>query len=185
VFKISTNGVLATLYSFGSGSDGANPEAALVQGRDGYFYGTTSGFDISTGSGYGNGTVFKISTNGALTGLYSFTGGNDGANPQGGLVQGSDAYFYGTTYGGGTNGNGTVFQISTNGALTTLGLRVPEWVNLGVLWAPQRTKTSRGAGFELYSSRPPAVEGSFDLRSHLPRWIQISGSIQVRILSRR
>jgi uncharacterized repeat protein (TIGR03803 family) len=92
----------------------------LVQGRDGYFYGTTSGFDISTGSGYGNGTVFKISTNGALTGLYSFTGGNDGANPQGGLVQGSDAYFYGTTYGGGTYGNGTVFQISTNGVLTSL-----------------------------------------------------------------
>ena len=67
------------------------------------------------------GTVFKISTNGALTSLYSFTGGNDGANPNAGLVQGSDGNFYGTTYHGGTNGgNGTVFQISTNGALTSL-----------------------------------------------------------------
>ena len=49
--------------------------------------------------------MFKISTNGALTTLYSFTGGNDGANPQAGLVQGSDGNFYGTTYGGGTNGS--------------------------------------------------------------------------------
>ena len=46
--------------------------------------------------------MFKISTNGALTSLYSFTGGNDGASPQAGLVQGSDGNFYGTTYYGGT-----------------------------------------------------------------------------------
>ena len=52
----------------------------------------------------GYGTVFKISTNGALTSLYSFTGGNDGADPHAGLVQGSDGNFYGTTAYGGTNG---------------------------------------------------------------------------------
>ena len=55
-----------------------------------------------------------------FTSLYSFTGANDGANPEAGLVQGSDGYFYGTTYGGGTNDYGTVFKISTNGALTSL-----------------------------------------------------------------
>ena len=99
VFKISTNGALTTLYSFTGGNDGAIPHAGLVQGSDGNFYGTTYGGGTN---GY-DGTVFKISTNGALTTLYSFTGGNDGANPEAGLVQGSDGYFYGTTDHGGTN----------------------------------------------------------------------------------
>ena len=119
VFKISTNGALMNLYSFTGGNDGANPQAALVQGADGNLYGTTQG------GGTGNsGTVFQISTNGALTGLYSFSGGSDGGSPEAGLVQGSDGNLYGTTYGGGVStpngGNGTVFQISTNGVLTSL-----------------------------------------------------------------
>jgi uncharacterized repeat protein (TIGR03803 family) len=128
VFKIAPNGVLTTLYSFTGGNDGGNPSAGLVQGNDGYFYGTTSdggatNYDPNTGY-YGFGTVFKISTNGTLTTLYSFTGGNDGATPAAGLVQGNDGYFYGTTSGVGEYGYvtqvGTVFKISTNGALTSL-----------------------------------------------------------------
>ena len=52
-----------------------------------------------------------------FTSLYSFDVFPNGANPEAGLVQGSDGYFYGTTDNGGTNGgNGTVFKISTNGA---------------------------------------------------------------------
>jgi len=117
VFRISTSGALTTLYSFTGSNDGANPAAALVQGSDWYFYGTTEYGAPSSG----NGTVFKISANGALTTLYSFTGSNDGANPAAALVQGSDGYFYGTTeYSGPSGGNGTVFKISANGVLTTL-----------------------------------------------------------------
>ena len=124
VFKISTNGVLTSLYSFTGGNDGRTPQAGLVQGSDGYFYGTTqyggtTNYNTDTGT-YGYGTVFQISTNGALTNLYSFTRGKDGAFPLAGLVQGSDGNFYGTTVGGGTNDAGTVFKISTDGALTTL-----------------------------------------------------------------
>jgi uncharacterized repeat protein (TIGR03803 family) len=105
--------VFTTLHSFRVFPDVQNP-SGLVQGRDGSFYGTTY-----YGGTNGGGTVFKISTNGALTNLYSFIG-NDGANPSAALVQGNDGYFYGTTYGGGTKGNGTVFKISANGALTNL-----------------------------------------------------------------
>jgi uncharacterized repeat protein (TIGR03803 family) len=107
--------VLTPLYSFTGGNDGGNPEAGLVQGSDGNFYGTTS-----SGGTNGAGTVFEISTNGVLTSLYAFTGGNDGRNPEAGLVQGSDGNFYGTTYNGGIYGVGTVFEISTNGVLTPL-----------------------------------------------------------------
>jgi uncharacterized repeat protein (TIGR03803 family) len=117
VFKISTSGVLTSLYAFTrNDQDGANPSAGLVQGSDGNFYGTTS----IGGTNGGNGTVFKISANGVLTSLYSFTGNNDGGNPKARLVQGSDGTLYGTTYSGGTNNQGTVFKISTNGSLTSL-----------------------------------------------------------------
>ena len=122
VSKAQAAVVLTTLYSFTGTNDGAMPEAALVQGSDGYFYGTTYGGGTGGYGWQGNGTVFRISTNGALTTLYSFTGGNDGAEPSAALVQGSDGSFYGTTEGGGTNGAGTVFKISPNGALTILHL---------------------------------------------------------------
>jgi len=121
VFKITTNGAFTALYSF-SGSDGANPDAGLVQGADGNFYGTTSygGVDYYLDDG----TAFKISANGSFTSWISFSG-SDGIGPEGGLVQGTDGNFYGTTEYGGTHGllsdgYGTVFKMTTNGTLNTL-----------------------------------------------------------------
>ena len=78
-----------------------------VQGSDGSFYGTTG----SSGINGDFGTVFRISATGALTTLYAFTGGKDGAGPSA-LVQGSAGNFYGTTGGGGDGGAGTVFRLS-------------------------------------------------------------------------
>jgi uncharacterized repeat protein (TIGR03803 family) len=84
VFQISTNGTLTSLYSFSPVNDGQNPNG-LVQGSDGNFYGTTLyGGNIKYYYPYYGescGTVFKMSSLGVLTSLYSFTGGNDGANP--------------------------------------------------------------------------------------------------------
>ena len=115
-FQVMTNGALTTLVSFNvSGNGGNSPYAGLVQANDGSLYGTTE-----LGGTNGHGTIFKLTTNGTFTSLYSFTGTNDGANPYAGLVQGSDGNFYGTTSSGGTNGYGTVFEFATNGTLTTL-----------------------------------------------------------------
>jgi uncharacterized repeat protein (TIGR03803 family) len=120
VFKITAKGVLTTLYSFAGGIDGAGPCADLVEGSDGDFYGTTIGGGTNGNGTNGGGTVFKITAKGVLTTLYSFTGGNDGGNPEAALVEGSDDDFYCTTGNGGTNGNGTVFKITPGGTLTTL-----------------------------------------------------------------
>ncbi len=119
VFRISSSGTYTTLYSFvGYSTDGLWPQAGLVQGSDGNFYGTTT-----SGGTNDYGTVFRISPSGSYTQLYSFAGPpNDGDYPAAGLVQGSDGNFYGTTYNGGTHGwgNGTVFRITPSGSLTNL-----------------------------------------------------------------
>jgi uncharacterized repeat protein (TIGR03803 family) len=131
VFKITPSGTLTTLYSFCSQNncaDGAGPSAGLVQGRDGNFYGTTTGGRGASAFG----GVFKITPQGALTTLYDFCsqgGCPDGSYPYGGLVQDSDGNFYGTTLAGGNSGDcsepygpgcGTVFRITPSGVLRTV-----------------------------------------------------------------
>jgi len=117
VFKINATGNLTTLHSFsGSPSEGANPIAALVQGSDSNFYGTTA-----SGGEHFQGTVFRITPAGGITVLHSFSGSpSEGGVPFAGLVQGSDGNFYGTTALGGAHVKGTVFKIDATGSLTTL-----------------------------------------------------------------
>ncbi len=64
--------------------------------------------------------AFGASAGVVLTSLHSFSVFPNGSYPQAGLVQGSDGNFYGTTYFGGTYDSGTVFKISSNGAVTSL-----------------------------------------------------------------
>jgi uncharacterized repeat protein (TIGR03803 family) len=112
VFSITLGGALTTLYTFCAQSgcpDGANPQHGVVPATDGNLYGTTQGGGVHYG-----GTVFKITPSGTLTTLYSFceqSGCSDGEMPVG-LVQATDGNFYGTTYTGGANGDGTVFSLS-------------------------------------------------------------------------
>ncbi|HZM01395.1 MAG TPA: choice-of-anchor tandem repeat GloVer-containing protein [Candidatus Saccharimonadales bacterium] len=128
VFKITSNGTFALLYAF-SGTDGGHPNAGLAQGSDGNLYGTTSqGGDLAAplGGGNGLGTLFSITPDGTtLTPLVPFNGDN-GGNPDGGLVKGSDGNFYGTTYWGGDltlnsgQGYGSAFQLTPGGGFTML-----------------------------------------------------------------
>jgi uncharacterized repeat protein (TIGR03803 family) len=128
VFKITPQGALTTLYSFCASAgcpDGYSPDAELVQGVDGSFYGTTAygGAYKSCNSSNGCGTVFKITPQGTLTTLHTFCASADcadGEQPSSAMVQGSDGSFYGTTGGGGAYGLGTIFKITPQGTLTTL-----------------------------------------------------------------
>lgn len=98
-----------------TGGDGRNPYAPLIEGTDGYLYGTT----FSGGAGDTNGTVFRLQRSGAgYMVLRQFQGGfGDGRNPYGPLLEGSDGVLYGTCYHGGTGGtNGTVFRLNKNGS---------------------------------------------------------------------
>lgn len=107
---------LETLFEFGElDSNVSTPFATLVQGTDGDFYGTAvSGEPDETW-----GAVFKISPDGEMRLLSSFVSTN-GAAPIGGLVQGTDGNFYGTTSAGGSNHHGTIFRMTPAGDLTTL-----------------------------------------------------------------
>ena len=121
VFEITPAGQLTTLYSFCSLSnctDGSYPPAGLVQATDGNLYGTTA-----QGGAYGGGTIFEIAPAGGLTTLYSFCSRancSDGASPYAALIQATDGNLYGTTAQGAPRGNGTAFEITPAGNLTTL-----------------------------------------------------------------
>jgi uncharacterized repeat protein (TIGR03803 family) len=106
---------LSNLYSFTGASDGDTPVAPLIRGSDGYLYGTTQ-----FGGDFGLGNVFKISTNGAITNVYSYTGGVDDSVPTNALMQGADGNFYGVTQFGGTNAFGSVFQLTPAGVFSTV-----------------------------------------------------------------
>jgi uncharacterized repeat protein (TIGR03803 family) len=107
---------VSVLYNFGTNpGDPLNPtfSGIIAQGRDGNLYSTTP-------QGGTNGAAFKITPAGALTVLNNFVGTANGNYPTGGLTLGRDGNFYGTTQRGGTFGDGTVFQMTPSGTLTTL-----------------------------------------------------------------
>jgi uncharacterized repeat protein (TIGR03803 family) len=126
VFKMTPAGAFTTLstFPFDWGPD-ANT-TSLVQGADGDFYGTTEYGGANVADGSGAGTVFRITSGGVLTTLYNFCseGGSactDGEQPETGLIQGKNGNFYGTTaMGGAHNNNGTLFELTPAGVLTTL-----------------------------------------------------------------
>ncbi len=132
VFSVTPLGALTTLHSF-TGSDGSSPYDALIVGADGSLYGTTYSGGASNNQlcdGIGCGTMYRMARQGRLKTIYNFcsqSGCVDGQFPYGDLLLGSDGNFYGTTNSGGAFGQscpfgicGTVFQITPQGALTTL-----------------------------------------------------------------
>ncbi|HVI07583.1 MAG TPA: choice-of-anchor tandem repeat GloVer-containing protein [Candidatus Binatia bacterium] len=122
IFRITPDGALTTIYTFCSAfdcNDGISPDAGLILGANGNFYGTTS----FGGADFTGGTVFEITPTGTLTTLYNFCAQlncTDGSYPYSQLVQSSNGTIYGTTLDGGANNQGTVFQITASGTFSVL-----------------------------------------------------------------
>lgn len=106
IYELPTTGVEKILYSFTGGADGASPMGNLLIDNDGNLFGTTSGGgNLVCSTGFGCGTIFKLTPAGKLITLYTFTGQADGARPIAGLLRSVDGTFYGTTeLGGSTDG---------------------------------------------------------------------------------
>ena len=124
VFRMTPSGDVTILHSFGANPmDGNTPRGALIEFADGNFYGTTV-----AGGEHGEGTFFRIATDGTLTVLYAFGAyRGDGNGPAGPLTLGADGNFYGVTTSGGdrngpggAGGSGTVFMVTPDGEQTTL-----------------------------------------------------------------
>jgi len=110
---------LNTLYTFTGGADGGNPIASLV-GRGTTLYGTTTGGGTGSGCGlfgdYPCGVIYSLTPGKGgwkENVLYSFTGGNDGGEPQTSLIFAPNGKIYGgAALIGGAHGLGTVYEIT-------------------------------------------------------------------------
>lgn len=96
VFKITSGGTYSVIHNFNGTTDGSYPSSPLIQATDGNLYGVTG----SQGQ-VDYGSVYKVTTSGTLTTLYSFTGGTDGGIPQSALMQHTNGLLYGDTFMGG------------------------------------------------------------------------------------
>ena len=169
VFKISITtavpGVLTTLADFSASvlfGNGRNPFAGLVGDSAGQLWGANN----TGGGASGAGTVFKLnpSTN-ALTSVVKFTGNVDpskGASVYNALVNDGLGFFWGTSQGGGTTGNGTLFKINaTTGAMTSVFGFAGSGTTNARGSAPSASLRSDGAGFLWGTTQAGGTGGGF------------------------
>jgi uncharacterized repeat protein (TIGR03803 family) len=125
IFQLG-NGALTTLHSF-DGTDGLTPQGGLVEGTDGNLYGTT----LFGGTGYNYlcsddcGTVFTITPSGDFTNLVNFDYTNGYASYTSLFQSNSTPNLYGTTYAGGANGVGEVYEIGPTGFTLLHSFQIP------------------------------------------------------------
>jgi uncharacterized repeat protein (TIGR03803 family) len=136
LFEVTPSGALTTLYSFCSQAgctDGYSSYGGLMQATDHNVYGSTYFGGANSACVDGCGTLYRVTPSGAFSTIYNFCsqpGCTDGASPFGALVQHTNGFLFGTTYGGGANGYGTVYKLAAG-----LGRFVEARPNLGKVGA--------------------------------------------------
>jgi uncharacterized repeat protein (TIGR03803 family) len=114
LFRMATNGVMTVLHEFATdASDGGNILSGLVEGPDGWFYGSASVGGFGAYPGAGGGTIFAVKRDGTFRLLHVFPSGQ---GEPGSLTFGPDGALYGVL-GAAT---GAVFRITTTGDFTSL-----------------------------------------------------------------
>jgi uncharacterized repeat protein (TIGR03803 family) len=116
VFKLDPSGVETVLHALTT-TDGSGSASGLIIDPSGNFYGTAE-----RGGAYDQGVVFKVDTLGNYSVVHSFgkRGVADGSEPYAGLVRDAAGNLYGTTFGGGKYGAGTVYKIDASGNASVL-----------------------------------------------------------------
>jgi uncharacterized repeat protein (TIGR03803 family) len=120
LFKVTPQGVLTVLHSFGNGTDGQIPNSNIAMDASGNIYGTTR-----NGGTSGVGTVYKVTPRGEETVLYNF--GFHGLfynQPAGGVTLDAAGNVYGYFYQNGrspyTSDGGDIFRVTPEGVFSTV-----------------------------------------------------------------
>ena len=117
VFEMSPDGsggwTERVLHNFRGDADGIDPQAVIFDTHGNLFGATVYGGNRNQG------TLFEMSPDGSggytEKVIHNFGHGEDGQNPSAGLIMDSAGNFYGVTYGGGSHGLGTAYEVSPSG----------------------------------------------------------------------
>src|SRR6185503_17155486 len=126
IFRIGKDGSnYVVIHDFLLATNGSVPRD-LLEASDGMFYGITT-----TGGLFNRGTAYRCSRDGSVFEvLHRFEGATDGHAPEGGLIEASDGFIYGTTAGNSTN-RGTIFRMQKDGSSYSVISRFAEQANGG------------------------------------------------------
>lgn len=152
IYRLAPDGTFTTLVVFDNTNGALSSFSGLLPAADGYFYGTTE-----RGGTFQRGTIFRMTTNGILTTLASFSP-TDGAAPAAGLMAAADGSFYGVTMFGGQYDQGTIFRLSLTPDPPRLRAALVPGGGLGLSW-----DAIEGRKYQLQSSASLAPADWHDL----------------------
>ena len=135
VYRVTTTGT----YKYISGGTGFCGTTQLSAASNGDFYGAWG----NTPTSENRGAIFKVTAGGTYDEIYDFSGTGVSEYPTTGPILASNGKLYGTDDGGGTNGNGAIFSLTTNGKTLTDLYNINTSAD-GALWGNNLFQASDG-----------------------------------------